>query len=66
MIVVAILVMHLVNATLSTEVAGLWYGVNGSVRAIALGLLIGTISAAVFWVVGIRGTELRRASSDPS
>jgi hypothetical protein len=63
MIVVAILVMHLVNGTLSTDVAGLWYGVHGSVRAIALGLLIGTISAAVFWVVGIRGTELRRASS---
>jgi hypothetical protein len=63
-IVVSILVVQLVNGTLSSDVARLWYGLYGTVRAIALGLLIGTSSAAVFWVIGVSGTM--RDGSGPS
>jgi hypothetical protein len=66
LIVVAILVTHLLRGTLTTGVAGLWYGMYGTVRAIVLGLVLGTIPAAIFWVVAIRGTESERASSPSS
>jgi hypothetical protein len=55
-IVVSIIVAHLVSGTLSGDVGRLWYGLAGTVRAIALGLLCGVGSAAVFWAVAIRGT----------
>lgn len=55
-IVVSILVVQVVNGTLSHDVARLWDGLYGTVRAIALGLLIGPASAAVFWVIGVSGT----------
>jgi hypothetical protein len=56
-IVVSILLMRLRNGTLSSDVPRLWYGLYGAVRAIALGFWIGISSAAVFWVIGVRGTE---------
>jgi hypothetical protein len=60
LIVVAILLVQLMNGTLSSDVARLWYGLYGAVRAISLGCWIGACSAAVFWVIGVRGTELER------
>lgn len=57
LIVVSILVVQLMKSTLSPDVARLWYGFYGTVRAVALGLLLGISSAAVFWVIGIRGGE---------
>jgi hypothetical protein len=56
-IVVAILLVQLRNGSLSSDVPRLWYGLYGAVRAIALGFWIGISSAAVFWVIGVRGTE---------
>jgi hypothetical protein len=58
LIVGGILVVQTVNGTLSAAVGRLWYGVFGTVRAIALGSFIGIPTAVVFWLIAIRGTEL--------
>lgn len=59
LIVASIFVVQLFRGTLSSDVARFWYGASGAVRAIALGLSIGPASAAVFWVVGIWGSEVQ-------
>jgi type III secretory pathway component EscT len=56
-IVVVILIVQTANHTLSPDVARLWFGLYGAMRAIALGLLIGTSSAAVFWATATAGTH---------
>jgi hypothetical protein len=61
-IVAGILVTHLVKGTPSPYAARLWFGLYGAVRAIALGLVIGMVSATVFWAVAIRSTERERPS----
>jgi hypothetical protein len=59
-IVIAVLLVQLTKGTLSWDVSRLWDGLFGTVRAVALGLVIGPASAAVFWVVGVWGTEAQR------
>jgi hypothetical protein len=57
-IVASIMVVQVVNGTLSWSVSDLWYGWYGTLRAFVLGLLIGPSTAMTFWLVGIRRTEL--------
>ena len=59
-IVGAIVVTQLARGTLSPDVAILWLGWSGTIRAICLGTWLGAACAAVLWFVGIRGTELER------
>jgi hypothetical protein len=45
---------------LTPDVPNLWYGQLGALRAIVLGLTLGVSSAATFWIVAVRGSELER------
>lgn len=56
----AILVTQLARGTLSPDVSRLWFGWPGAIRAICLGLWLGLASAALLWIVAVRGTELER------
>jgi hypothetical protein len=56
-IVGAILAVQAAHGTLSADVARLWYGWYGTARAILLGAWIGASTAAVFWLIGICGTD---------
>ena len=66
LIVAGILVVQTANGALSWDVARLWYGWYGTLRAIVLGLLIGPSAAMAFWLIGIRSTELDAHCSDKS
>jgi len=59
LIVAAVVIVQTLTGSLS-EVARLWGGVFGTVRAITLGVLIGVPSAGVFWLIGVRGSEFDR------
>lgn len=60
LIIAGIILTQFVNGTLSSEVGRLWYGFPGAIRNIALGVVIGMSSAAVFWLIAVRGTEVER------
>jgi hypothetical protein len=63
LIVLSIVAVQLVKGTLSGDVARLWYGFSGTVRALALGLAIGPTSAAVFWAIVVRGQTPREGTA---
>jgi hypothetical protein len=62
LIVAGIIIAQAVSGALSSDVARLWEGAFGTVRAIVLGLLIGVPSAAAFWLIGVWGTGLEKRS----
>jgi hypothetical protein len=51
-------VAHIAAGTISQHVAPLWSLLAGALRVVLLGTAVGSISAAVFWFVGLRGTDL--------
>lgn len=57
LIVLIIVVVQLVNGTITPDVARLWYGLAGAVRSVLIGTFVGTASAAVFWAIAVRGTQ---------
>jgi hypothetical protein len=61
-IVAAIVVTEFAKGTLSSDVPRLWEGTFGTVRAIALGLLVGTPTAAVFWLIGLWRNDVERSA----
>jgi len=61
LIVAGIIVTEFAKGTLSLNVPRLWEGTFGTVRAVALGVLVGVPTAAVFWLIG-----LARSSTDRS
>ncbi|HYN06504.1 MAG TPA: hypothetical protein VES67_03845 [Vicinamibacterales bacterium] len=57
LIVASIVVGQLLRGGLSPEVSQLWFGWRGALRAILLGLWVGTTAAMLFWAIGVRGNE---------
>ena len=58
---IGILVMlgaSLARGTMPEHVGDAWYGWEGMIRTTTVGLFVGVTSAAVFWLVAVRGTEL--------
>ena len=55
-ILIGIVVVHMASGTLSTDIGQYWDGWSGAGVRTALGLICGIGSAAVFWVVAVRGT----------
>jgi hypothetical protein len=43
-----------------------WYGAPGAFLRIGIGLACGTISAAIFWAVAVRGRALDPVNGPPS
>jgi hypothetical protein len=62
-ILVGIFAVQLARGTLSWDVGHLWYGWHGAFRNMIVALVCGAGSAAVFWFVAVRGTELE--AQDP-
>jgi hypothetical protein len=56
LIVVGVVAVHAVSGTLSGDIGRYWYGFSGAAVRVAMGLMTGMGSAAVFWFVGIRDT----------
>lgn len=56
-IAAGILILQTITGHLSSDVAKLWYGLYGAVRASVLGMAIGGATAAACWVMGIWRTE---------
>jgi hypothetical protein len=56
LIVVGVVVVPAVSGTLSTDIGRYWYGISGAAVRVAMGLISGMGSAAIFWYVGIRDT----------
>ena len=50
--------LHVVSGTISQHLAPLSSLLAGALRIVVLGTAVGTISAAVFWFVGLRGSDL--------
>ena len=50
--------LHVVGGTISQHLSPLTSLLVGALRIVVLGTAVGTISAAVFWFVGLRGTDL--------
>jgi hypothetical protein len=48
---------HLRNGTIPPNFSDQWYGLAGLSQTVAVGLFVGMTSAAVFWLIGISGTE---------
>jgi hypothetical protein len=57
-IVASIVVVQVSQGNLSPDIARYWDGVRGTIRDLAIGSFIGSICAAVFWIMGIYGTDL--------
>jgi hypothetical protein len=57
-IVLGVLGTQLAKGTLTRGVGGAWFGTPGAVRAIVVGLILGMSSAALFWFIAVRGTDL--------
>jgi hypothetical protein len=49
---------HVAAGTISQHVSPLSSLLAGALRVVLLGTAVGSISAAVFWLVGLRGTDL--------
>jgi hypothetical protein len=60
LIVFVIVLAHPIRETLSGDIGRLWYGLPGALARIAIGLVSGTASAAVFWLIGVRGNLRQR------
>jgi len=57
-----IVIAHPIRETLSGDIGRFWYGLPGALARIAIGLVSGTASAAVFWLIGVRGNLLQRSA----
>jgi hypothetical protein len=55
-IIIGIVAVHLGSGTLSADIGQYWEGWSGAGVRTAMGLICGIGSAAVFWVVAVRGT----------
>jgi hypothetical protein len=54
-IMIGIVVVHAASGTLSADIGQYWEGWSGAGVRTAMGLICGMGSAAVFWVVAVRG-----------
>jgi hypothetical protein len=52
--VVGIVIVQIVKGDASPDIGRNWYGASGAARTIALGSVVGLVSASVFWVVALR------------
>jgi hypothetical protein len=59
-IVLVVTITHLHGEPRFGDIGRYWYGLSGALVRIGIGLLCGTTSAAVFWAVGVRGSDLER------
>ena len=57
-IVASIIIVQTSQGNLSPDIAQYWDGARGAIRDLAIGSFIGSICAAVFWMMGIYGTDL--------
>jgi hypothetical protein len=55
-IMIGIVAVHVASGTLSADIGQYWEGWSGAGVRTAMGLICGIGSAAVFWVVAVRGT----------
>ena len=61
-IVLSALVARLAGGASSADITGLWQGARGATLRLAIGAAVGAASAAMFWLVAVRGTDLERAA----
>jgi len=55
-IMIVIVAVHVASGTLSADIGQYWEGWSGAGIRAAMGVMCGIGSAAVFWVVAVRGT----------
>jgi hypothetical protein len=57
LVAAGILILQTMTGHLTPDVAKLWYEPYGAVRASVLAIVIGGVTAAACWVIGIWRTE---------
>jgi len=57
-IIIGIVVVHVASGTLSPDIGQYWEGWSGAGVRTAMGLTCGIGSAAVFWVIAVRGAQV--------
>lgn len=61
--VILMLASSMTRGTMPPHVGDLWYGIQGALQTIGVGLFSGMSSAAVFWLVALEGSELVRTDA---
>ena len=62
-IIVGIVATNAISGTLSPDISKYWYGLRGALVRVALGVICGMGSAAVFWLVAVCGTTNERSGA---